>query len=147
MSLKAKLMDDLKVAMREKQVARKSTITMLRAAIKQVEVDKRVELDDESIVEIVAKQIKQKRSAIDEFTKGERQDLADEALMEIELLMAYMPEQLSLEEVSKLVQETINEVGAQTMKDMGKVMGVLQPKVKGVADGKTVSNMVKELLK
>lgn len=146
MSLKDTLMQEMKTAMREKDVLKKSTIVMLRAAIKQVEVDKRIEMDDEGIIEIIAKQVKQKRAAIEEFTKGNRLDLVDEAKNEIEILNVYLPVQMTEEEVNAIVKETIDEVGASTMKDMGKVMKALTQKTKGRADGKMVSDAVKALL-
>ncbi len=146
MALKSRLMDDLKAAMKEKNALKKSTITMARAAIKQIEVDTKVELDDEGVIDIIAKQIKQKRAAIEEFTKGDRADLADEAKAEIEVLMVYMPKQMTEEEIRTLVAEVIASVGASTPKDMGKVMGALTPKTKGVADNKLVSQVVREML-
>jgi len=146
MSLKDLLMQDLKTAMQEKDVLKKTTVTMLRAAVKQVEVDQRVELLDQDIVEIVAKQIKQKRAAIEEFSKGGRQDLVDEALAEIHILEAYLPEQLTEEQIKAMVLEAIAETGASSPKDMGKVMGVMTPKTKGLADGKLVATLVKEQL-
>lgn len=147
MSLKDQLMIDLKAAMKEKDVVKKACVTMLRAAVKQVEVDERIELNDDQIVEIVAKQIKQKKGAIEEFTKGERQDLVDEAQAEIDFLMTYLPEQLSEDEVKALVEATISELGASSMKDMGKVMGAMKAKTAGRADSKIVSDLVKALLK
>ena len=146
MSLKDLLMQDLKTAMQEKDVLRKTTVTMLRAAVKQVEVDQRVELLDQDIVEIVAKQIKQKRAAIEEFAKGGRQDLVDEALAEIHILEAYLPEQLTEEQIKAMVLEAIAETGASSPKDMGKVMTIMTPKTKGLADGKLVATLVKEQL-
>ena len=146
MSLKDLLMHDLKVAMREKDTIRKSVVTMLRAAVKQIEVDQRIELDDDAIIDIIAKQIKQKKSAIVEFQNGNRQDLVDLTEKEIELLMVYLPEQLSEEEVVKMVQDAINATGATTMKDMGKVMGIVTNASKGKADGKLVADLVKKAL-
>ncbi len=146
MSLKVLLMDDLKVAMREKDTILKSVVTMLRAAVKQIEVDQRIELDDEAIIDIIAKQIKQKHNAIVEFQNGNRQDLVDLTEKEIELLMVYLPEQLSEEEVVKMVQDAINTTGATTMKDMGKVMGIVTNASKGKADGKIVADLVKKAL-
>jgi hypothetical protein len=146
MSLKDLLMQDLKAAMQEKDVLKKTTVTMLRAAVKQVEVDQRVELHDQDIVEIVARQIKQKRAAIEEFTKGGRQDLVDEALAEIHILEAYLPEQLTEEQIKAMILEAIAETGASTPKDMGKVMSIMTPKTKGLADGKLVATLVKEQL-
>lgn len=147
MSLKDQFMVDLKAAMKEKDAVKKACVTMLRAAVKQVEIDERVELNDDQIVDIVAKQIKQKKGAIEEFSKGDRQDLVDEAQAEIDFLMTYLPEQLSEEEVKALVEATIAEMGASSMKDMGKVMGAMKAKTAGRADSKVVSDMVKALLK
>lgn len=146
MSLKDLLMDDLKVAMREKDTIRKSVVTMLRAAVKQIEVDQRIELDDEAIIDIIAKQIKQKNNAIVEFKNGERQDLVDLTEKEIEILMTYLPEQLSEEEVYQLVADVIHSTGATSMKDMGKVMGIVTNATKGKADGKLISELVKKAL-
>ncbi len=144
MSLKELLMDDLKVAMRDKDTVKKSVITMLRAAVKQVEVDERRDLDDEAVIDIITKQIKQKNNAIVEFKNGDRQDLVELTEKEIEFLMKYMPEQLSVEEVQKIVDEAIATVGATTMKDMGKVMGIVSNATKGKADGKLVADLVKK---
>lgn len=146
MTLKELLMQDLKVAMQEKDVIKKLTVTMLRAAIKQIEVDQRVELLDKDVVEIVAKQIKQKRAAIEEFSRGGRQDLVDEADAEIRILEAYLPEQLTEAQVKDMILEAISETGASSPKDMGKVMGIMSAKTKGLADGKLVATLVKELL-
>lgn len=147
MNLKDLFMQDLKTAMKEKQELRKLTITMLRAAVKQIEVDQRIELEDAAIIDIIAKQIKQKKAAIEEFAKGGRQDLVDEANAEIDVLMAYMPQQLSREEIVVIVQNIIQSTGASTMKDMGKVVAEAKDATKGQADGKTLSDVVKELLK
>lgn len=146
MSLKDLLMDDLKVAMRDKDVLKKSVVTMLRAAVKQVEVDQRIELDDEAIIDIIAKQIKQKNNAIVEFKNGERQDLVELTEKEIDILMKYLPEQLSEDEVLKIVDEAIESTGAASMKDMGKVMGIVTNATKGKADGKLVADLVKKAL-
>jgi len=146
MSLKERLMNDLKDAMKEKKQLRKSVITMVRAAIKQVEVDNRVELDDESIIDIMSKQVKQKRDAIEEFARGGREDLVNETKEEIKILMEYLPQQLTEEEISQIVSRIIDEVGANSAKDMGKVMSALMPKVKGRADGKLVNQIVKQYL-
>jgi len=144
MSLKDLLMDDLKIAMREKDAIRKSVVTMLRAAIKQIEVDQRIELDDEAVIDIIAKQIKQKNNAIVDFKNGERQDLVDLTEKEIEILMTYMPEQLSEDEIVKIIKDAIQQTGASTMKDMGKVMGIVTNATKGKADSKLVADLVKK---
>jgi len=146
MNIRDQLMADLKDAMKQKQVLRKSVITMLRAAVKQIEVDERRELSHDEVIDIVVMQIKQKRSVIEEFLKGDREDLANEAKAEIAVLEKYLPEQLSVDELKVIISEIISEVGATTMKDMGKVMGIVNPKIKGKADGKTVSQIVKGYL-
>lgn len=146
MLLKDQLMEDLKVAMKEKDVVRKATITMLRAAVKQVEVDQRVDLEDEDVIQIIAKQIKQKRAAIEEFEKADRQDLVDEAHQEIKVLEAYLPEQLSEEELKQIITDAIAETGATTPKEMGKVISLVSGKTTGRADGKLIATLVKEML-
>ena len=146
MSLKDLLMDDLKVAMREKDVLRKSVVTMLRAAVKQIEVDQRIELEDDAIIDIIAKQIKQKNNAITEFENGNRQDLVDLTNQEIQVLMKYLPEQLSEDEVFTIVKDAIQQTGAASMKDMGKVMGIVTTATKGKADGKLIADLVKKAL-
>lgn len=147
MTIQEKLMVDLKDAMKQKLSLKKSVITMLRAAIKQVEVDERRSLEDDEILDIIAKQVKQKRSVIEEFIKGNRQDLADEAQEEILVLEGYLPEPLSEEELRILVKDAIETSQATSMKDMGKVMTIVTGQSKGRADGKVVSQMVKDLLK
>lgn len=144
MTLKEKLMEDLKSAMRSKEKRRKDTITMLRAAIKQREVDERIELADGDILAIVGKQVKQKRESIKDFQKAERIDLVEQAEEEIKILMAYLPEQLTEEEIDEIVREAIAETGATSMRDMGRIMGVVMPKVKGKADGSLISLSAKK---
>lgn len=146
MSIKDQLMADLKDAMKNKDAVKKATITMLRAAVKQVEVDTREELSDDQIVEIVVKQIKQKRSAIEEFKKGDRQDLVDEAESEIAILENYLPAQLSNDEVVAIIKNAVDKLGASSMKDMGKVMGAIKQELSGRADNKFVADTVKQLL-
>ncbi|TCO80047.1 GatB/YqeY domain-containing protein [Marinisporobacter balticus] len=146
MSLKERLMADLKEAMKEKKKLEKAVITMVRSAIKQYEVDHRVELDDEAILDIVSKQVKQKKDAIEEFAKGGRDDLVDEAKAEIDILLNYLPQQLTEKELTQIVSQTIEEVGANSMKDMGKIMSAVMPKVKGRTDGKTVNRIIKQFL-
>ncbi|OPJ55612.1 GatB/YqeY domain-containing protein [Alkalithermobacter paradoxus] len=146
MSLKAKLMDDLKSAMKNKDDVRKSVITLLRAGIKQYEVDNRVELDDEGVMDIISKQLKQRKDSLEEFNKAGREDLISETEAEIQVLMEYLPAQLSEEEIEAIVVDTIKEIGASSIKDMGKVMSALMPKVKGRADGKIVNELVKKNL-
>ena len=146
MSLKEQLNNDFKQAMKNRDQLRKNVITLIRSEIKQIEVDKRIELDDQGIVEIWSRQLKQRRDSIEEFKKGNRQDLADQAEEEAKILLEYLPEQLSEEEITSIVKETIDEIGAQSMKDMGKVMANIMPKLKGKADGKLVNEIVKKQL-
>jgi len=146
MSLKNKLTDDLKIAMKTQNKVMKSTVTMLRAAIKQIEVDERRDLTDDEILDIIAKQVKQKMNAIEDFTSGGRDDLVELTKSEIEFLMAYMPEQLSDEALAVIVNDAISATNATTMKDMGKVMGIVNSKAKGQADSKRIADMVKKSL-
>jgi len=146
MILKDQLMIDLKAAMKAKNVIEKSTITMLRAAIKQIEIDKRVELENQDVIEIIAKQVKQRKGSIEEFAKMDRTDLIEEAQAEIKILSNYLPEPFTSEEVAKLISDAIASTGASSPKEMGKVMGIVNPQIVGRADGKTVSSLVKEML-
>lgn len=146
MALKEQLLADLKASMKAKDTVKKSTVTMIRAAILQVEKDNKVELGDAEIQEIIAKQMKQRRDALDEFKKAERDDLIAQTEAEMRAIEAYLPKQLTQEEIEAIVDETIKETGAESAKDMGKIMGALMPKVKGLADGKLVNQIVREKL-
>ena len=146
MSLKERLMADLKEAMKSKDKLRKDVITMVRAAIKQKEVDERVELDDSDIENIISKQLKEKKASIEEFKKGNRQDLVDQTNDEIEILLKYLPEQLSDEELKEIIKKVIDEKEITSMKDIGKLMKNVMPLIKGKADGKQVNLIAKELL-
>ena len=146
MSLKERLMADLKEAMKNKDKLRKDVITMVRAAIKQKEVDERVELDDSDIENIISKQLKEKKASIEEFKKGNRQDLVDQTNDEIEILLKYLPEQLSDEELKEIIKKVIDENEITSMKDIGKLMKNVMPLIKGKADGKQVNLIAKELL-
>lgn len=146
MSLKVKLQEDLKSSMKNKDTVKKSVVTLIRSAIKQFEVDNRVELEDEAIIDIIAKQMKQRRDALVEFQKAGREDLVAETEAEIEVLKEYLPQQLSEEELNQIVISTISEIGATSMKDMGKVMSAVRPKTKGRADGKLINELVKKNL-
>ena len=146
MALKEQLLADLKASMKTKDTVKKSTVTMIRAAILQVEKDNKVELGDAEIQEIIAKQMKQRRDALDEFKKAERDDLIAQTEAEMRVIEAYLPKQLTQEEIEAIVDETITETGAESAKDMGKIMGALMPKVKGLADGKLVNQIVREKL-
>ena len=146
MSLKEKLLNDMKEAMKEKDVLRKNTVQSVRGAILQVEKDTMKDVDEEQILDIIMSEIKKRKDALADFEKGHRQDLVDAANDEIAILQAYLPAQLSEEELVALVRETIAEVSAVSMKDMGKVMGAITPKVKGKADNSKVSSIVKQCL-
>ncbi len=147
MPLKEKLMEDLKESMKSKNKVKKDTVILVRAAIKQREVDERIELSDAEIVDIIAKQVKQKKDSITDFEKGNRQDLIDQTNEEIKILLEYLPPQLSDEELESIVKEAIEKTGAQTKKDMGKLMAFIMPKVKGKADGKHVNEIVAKYIK
>ena len=146
MSLKEKLQEDLKSSMKNKDTVKKSVVTLIRASIKQYEVDNRVELEDDAIIDLIAKQLKQRRDSLVEFEKANRDDLVSETEAEIEVLKEYLPQQLSEEELNEIVKATISEVGATSMKDMGKIMAAIQPKTKGRADGKLINELVKNNL-
>ncbi|MDF2676756.1 MAG: GatB/YqeY protein [Bacillota bacterium] len=146
MPLKEKLMDDMKEAMKAKDKVKKNVVTLVRSAIKQKEVDDRVELEDADVLDIIAKQIKQKKDSIDDFEKGNRQDLIDLTNEEIKILLDYLPPQLSDEELEAIVKDAVALSGAQSKKDMGKLMALIMPKVKGKADGKTVNQIVAKYL-
>ena len=136
----------MKAAMRAKESARLSTVRLLLAAIKQREVDERIELDDAQVLSVIEKMIKQRRESIAQYEKAARKDLADVEKTEIEILSGYMPAQMSEADVEKLVQSTISETGASGVKDMGKVMAALKAKLAGKADMGKVSGLVKAKL-
>jgi hypothetical protein len=146
MSLKARITDDMKSAMRAKETARLGTIRLLLAAIKQKEVDERAELDDPSISGIVEKLIKQRKDSISQFQAAGRDDLVSAEQAELAVLQAYLPEQLSAAEVEAAVVTAIAESGATSAKDMGKVMGLLKPRLAGRADMGQVSALIKARL-
>ena len=146
MSLKAQITEDMKTAMRAKETERLGTIRLLLAAIKQREVDERVELDDAGITAVIEKMIKQRKDAISQYEAAGRQDLADKEQTEIGVLMTYMPQPFSAEEIAALVQQAKSETGAADTKDMGKMMAWLKPRLAGRADMTAVSGLVKAAL-
>lgn len=146
MSLKAQITEDMKTAMRAKDSARLGTIRLLQAAMKQKEVDERVELDDVAIVAIVDKLIKQRKDSIAAYEAANRQDLADVEKAELEVLKVYLPERMSEAEITAAVQAIVAEVGAAGPGDMGKVMGAVKSKLAGKADMSMVSAAVKAAL-
>lgn len=139
-------MTDMKAAMKARDKLKVDTIRMANAAIKNAEINGKKELNDAEVIDIIAREIKMRRDALEEYKKADRPEATAKLEQEIHILMGYMPEQLSEDELRYIVQDTINQTGAQGPKDMGKVMGALMSKVKGKADGKIVSNIVKELL-
>ena len=136
----------MKAAMRAKDAARLSTVRLLLAAIKQREVDERIELDDAAVLGVIEKMIKQRRESIAQFEKGGRQDLADSEKAEVQLLSAYMPAQMSDADIQKQIDSVISETGASSAKDMGKVMAALRSRLAGKADMSKVSSLVKTKL-
>ena len=132
--------------MKDKDTIRKNTIQLVRAGVLQIEKDNHVELDDDGVLDVMAKELKKRRDSLPEFEKSGRTDLIDNLNKEIEVLLGSLPEQLTEDEIQKIVEETIAETGASTMKDMGKVMGAVSSKVKGRADNRVVSGYVKKLL-
>ena len=146
MSLKDRITEDMKAAMRAKDTERLGTIRLLTAAMKQKEVDERVELDDAAVVGIVDKLIKQRKDSIDAFTKAGRQDLADKEAAEVAVLQAYLPARLSADEVAGEVRAIVAELGAKGPGDMGKVMGAAKQRLAGKADMGQVSAAVKAAL-
>ena len=144
--LKEKLLEDLKVSMRDKNVVRKNTVQMIRAAILQIEKDTGSEVDDNKIIDIIAKEMKKKKDAMQDFEKAGRQDLIDQTNEEMKVLEDYLPKQLSKEEIKEIVSKVVEEVGATSLKDMGIVMKEAKAKIGAGADGKTINEVVKELL-
>ncbi|MBJ7502511.1 MAG: GatB/YqeY domain-containing protein [Polynucleobacter sp.] len=146
MNLKEQITEDMKNAMRAKETARLNTIRLLLAAIKQREVDERIVVDDAGVVAIVEKLIKQRKDSIEQFQKADRTDLVDIEMLEKTILQAYMPTQLSVDEVTAIVKATIAQLGASSLQEMGKVIGALKPQLAGKADMGAVSAMVKAAL-
>ncbi|MBE7024164.1 MAG: GatB/YqeY domain-containing protein [Ruminococcaceae bacterium] len=146
MDIKETLMQDLKYAMKDKDTIRKNTVTMIRSAILQFEKDNLTELDEEGVLDIIAKELKKRRDVLPEYEKSGRDDLIGDIKREIEILLAYLPKQLTMEELEVIVSEAIAETGATSMKDMGKIMATVMPKTKGRADGKMINAIVKEKL-
>ncbi|MGL4715768.1 MAG: GatB/YqeY domain-containing protein [Aeromonas sp.] len=146
MSLKDQLKDQQKLAMLAKNKARLGTIRLLMAEIKQREVDTRIELNDEDILAVVTKMVKQRRDSISQFEAAGRQDLADKESAEIVVLQEFLPQQLTADQIAALIEQAITESGAAVMADMGKLMAVLKPKIQGRADVGAVSAQVKTRL-
>ncbi len=147
MSLKHRLQDDMKAAMRAHDKAKLETIRFALSAIKQREIDDKIDTeDDKNVIPIIEKLIKQHRESITQYQNAERKDLADKELLELSILQAYMPEQLSEAEIDKIIREAIKTTQATSIRDMGKVMGIIKPKIQGQADMSAVSSKIKSIL-
>ena len=146
MSLKARISDDMKTAMKAKEAAKLAAIRLLLAAIKQKEVDERVELDDAAVAAVIEKLVKQRKDSVTQYEAANRQDLADAEKAEIAILAAYLPEKMSSEEIAAAVAAAVAQTGAKGPTDMGKLMGVLKPQLAGKADMGEVSKLVKAAL-
>ena len=144
--LKEKLLEDLKMSMKEKNEVRKNAVQMVRAAILQVEKDNGITIEDEKIIQIIAKEVKKRKDSLDDYIKGGREDIVKQVEEEISILSEYLPKQLSKEDIEKMVKEIIEQVGAESIKDMGKVMKEAKEKIGARADGKAINEVVKELL-
>jgi hypothetical protein len=146
MSLKDRIQQDVKDAMRAKDKERLAAIRLITAAIKQREVDERIELDDEQVLLVLDKMCKQRRESISQFEKAGRDDLVAKEVSELEIIQGYLPRQLDNEEIAALIDVALAETGASSIKDMGKVMGQLKPQLQGRADMSAVSAMIKSRL-
>ncbi len=146
MSLREQITADMKEAMRARDTARLETVRLLRAAIQRREIDERIELDDDKVLSVIQKMIKQGRDSISQFEKGHRKDLVEKELVMVRLLEAYVPEALNERELISLIDKALNESKAQSIKDMGSVMSFLKTKIRGRADMSTVSALVREKL-
>ena len=146
MSLKEKLKSDLKDAMRAKEIVKRDSIRAINTMIKQIEVDERKDLTDEEVIKLIQKGVKQREEAAIQYKEANRDDLVEKEESQIAIFKEYLPKQLSDEDLETKMKEIIAEVNAQTMKDMGKVMGSATKKLAGLADGKRINEMVKKLL-
>ena len=146
MSLKNQITEDMKTAMRAKDSVRLGAIRLLLAAIKQREVDERIELTDSDVISVIEKMLKQRRDSISAFELAKRDDLADIEKFEVTVLQTYMPKQMSDDEINRIITQVIDDTGAQSAKDMGKVVGLVKPLVAGMADMGKVSGLIKTRL-
>jgi len=146
MSLKARIQDDVKAAMRAAERDRLNVLRLVSAAIKQIEVDERIELNDEQVLAVLDKMVKQRRESLEQFEKAAREDLAAQERFELDVIQTYLPEQLNEAELTALIASTIEELGASSIRDMGPVMNALRSQVQGRADMKAVSQAVKNQL-
>lgn len=144
--LKEKLLEDLKECMKTKNEIRKNTVQMVRAAILQIEKDKQITIEDSQIIDIIAKECKKRKDSLTDYEKSGREDLISQVNEEINILSEYLPKQLSIEEIGKIVEQIIKDEGASSIKDMGKIMKVAKEKIGAQSDGKTINEVVKKLL-
>ena len=147
MTMKTRLEDDLKQAMRSRDAARRDVIRYLRSEIRNQEIKVQEDLDDDGVVQVLSRQAQQRRDSIEAFTEANRTDLVEKEQAELEIIMEYMPQQMTSDEIASLVQEVVAEVGASGPGDMGKVMSQIMPKVRGRAEGREVSSIVMETLR
>lgn len=146
MNLAERLNEDMKQAMKNGDKFRLQVIRMVRASIKNQEIEMRRPLNDDELIQVISRDLKQRRDSLQDFQKAGREDLVAQATAEIEIISQYLPKQLTEEEIKEIVTQTMQETGASSKADMGKLMGVLMPKVKGRADGKLVNQIVQQLL-
>jgi uncharacterized protein YqeY len=146
MNLSERLNDDMKQAMKSQEKFKLTTIRMIRSSIKNLEIDLKRPLEDAEVLDILSREIKQRKDSLQEFDKAGRDDLAKDVAAEIEIISVYLPQQLTEEEIKLIVQQTIQETGASSKAEMGKVMSALLPKTKGRADGKLVNTFVQQFL-
>jgi uncharacterized protein YqeY len=146
MSLKARIQDDVKNAMRSRERDQLAALRLVTAAIKQIEIDKRIELEDVQVLAVLDKMVKQRRESLEQYEKAGREDLAEKERFELKLIQAYLPEPLGEKDLAALIQNTISDLGASSIRDMGQVMNALRGQVQGRADMKAVSQAVKDQL-
>ncbi len=146
MSIKETLTQDLKLSLKEKDTIKKNTVQSIRAAILQYEKDNLTELDDDAILDVIAKELKKRKDVLPEYEKSGRQELITQLNREIEIVMGYLPSQLSEDELDGIVRQAVETTGASSMKDMGALMAEVMPKVRGRADGKMVNALAKKYL-
>lgn len=147
MTMKTRLTDDMKQAMRDRDVLRRDVIRYLRSEVKNQEIREQKELDDAGVIQVLSRQAQQRRDSIEAYRDADRQDLVDKEESELSVIMAYLPQQMTQEEIAALVQQVVAEVGASGPADMGKVMGAIMPQVRGKAEGREVNAIVQQTLR
>lgn len=147
MTMKTRLTDDMKQAMRDRDVLRRDVIRYLRSEVKNQEIRDQKELDDAGVIQVLSRQAQQRRDSIEAYRDADRQDLVDKEESELSVIMAYLPQQMTQEEITALVQQVVSEVGASGPEDMGKVMGAIMPQVRGKAEGREVNAIVQQTLR